>query len=259
MNYQKHYDNLMQRSPKTKPIDGYYEKHRIIPGCMGGKYVPENIVWLTPEEHFVAHQLLYKIHKSNKLLYAINMMTIHNSNKRSNNKKYSWLRKRFSENHPNKSQDSRLKLSKIMTEYYKSDDYENKKEERYWKYREERICKCGCGESFVAYKKSQKQYIRAGHAKVDYKKVSDTLKKTISNMTENEKNIRLQNSLLSCDHEKRGKKISESKRGKSTNQQKIMGEKYSKMDDDEFQKFIESKRENIKNRMINLRNRYRNV
>jgi hypothetical protein len=259
MNYQKHYDSLIKRSSKTKPIEGYHEKHRVIPGCMGGKYVTENIVWLTAEEHFVAHQLLYKIYKNPKLLYAINMMTIHNSSKRNNNKRYSWLRKKFSENHPNKSQESKTKLSESMTEYYNSKEYAVKKEENYWKYREKRICKCGCGESFITYKKDKKKYVKSSHATKNYMKTSNTLKKTISNLSEEEKENRLQKSLRACDHEKRGKKISEGKKGKKTNQQKIMGEKYSKMSDEEFEKFLLSKKENVRKRMTNLRNKYKNV
>lgn len=93
MNYTKHYNLLVEKSPKIKPEEGYYEKHRIVPGCLGGKYEEGNIVWLTPEEHYVAHQLLVKIHpNNNKLVYAAHMM----NNGRKNNKLYGWLRKKYS-------------------------------------------------------------------------------------------------------------------------------------------------------------------
>jgi hypothetical protein len=164
MNYQKHYDRLINRSPRNKPSSGYYEKHRIIPGCMGGKYDKKNVVWLKAEEHFVAHQLLYKIYKLPKLLYAINMMTIHNTEKRTNNKKYSWLRKRFSENHPNKSEHGKKVLSESMYNYYNSIEYKNKFVELKSKYREERECACGCGQIFTVYKKQNKKYINISHA-----------------------------------------------------------------------------------------------
>ena len=63
MNYQKHYNLLMERAPKERTSGVYLERHRIVPGCMGGKYIEENIAFLTPEEHFVAHLLLVKISK----------------------------------------------------------------------------------------------------------------------------------------------------------------------------------------------------
>lgn len=88
MNYQLHYNKLMDRSPKNRPKDVYLERHRIVPGCMGGKYVHENIAYLTPEEHYVAHQLLVKMYPDNrKLIYAANMM----GNR--TNKKYGWLKR----------------------------------------------------------------------------------------------------------------------------------------------------------------------
>ena len=97
MNHQKHYNKLMERAPKVKPKEGYFERHRIVPGCMGGKYVTGNIVWLIPEEHYVAHQLLVKMHPGNRdLIYAAHMM----GQTRKGNKTYGWLRRLFSENNP---------------------------------------------------------------------------------------------------------------------------------------------------------------
>jgi hypothetical protein len=88
MNYQKHYNILMERSPKTKIKGVYLERHRILPGCMGGKYVIGNIAYLTPEEHYLAHMLLVKIYPNNiKIIYAANRM------RTLNNKQYGWLRK----------------------------------------------------------------------------------------------------------------------------------------------------------------------
>src|ERR1039458_2142128 len=99
MNHQKHYNKLMERTPKVKPKEGYFERHRIVPGCMGGKYVTGNIVWLIPEEHYVAHQLLVKMHPGNRdLIYAAHMM----GQTRKGNKTYGWLRRLFSENNPMK-------------------------------------------------------------------------------------------------------------------------------------------------------------
>lgn len=94
MDYFKHYERLINRS-KSRIIDGYTETHHIIPRCMGGSDDPENLVNLTPEEHYVAHQLLCKCYPNNtKLINAAIMMIP----KRPSNKLYGWLRRRFSEN-----------------------------------------------------------------------------------------------------------------------------------------------------------------
>jgi hypothetical protein len=96
MNYKKHYDLLVNRSPKEKPKNGYYEKHRILPGCMGGEYTKNNITWLTPEEHYLAHQLLVKIYPNDsKLIYAVRMMAVSSENQKRNNKIYGWLKRKF--------------------------------------------------------------------------------------------------------------------------------------------------------------------
>lgn len=67
---------------------------------MGGTDKASNLVELTPEEHFVAHQLLVKLFPNNqKLIYAAVMMTRGHNGKRSNNKMFGWIRKRFAETH----------------------------------------------------------------------------------------------------------------------------------------------------------------
>jgi hypothetical protein len=93
MNYQKIYQNLVQRS-KTRILEVsiYTETHHIIPRCMGGSNLAENLVELTPEEHLIAHLLLVKIYPNNpKLVYAANWMT---SRVRSN-KEYGWVKREF--------------------------------------------------------------------------------------------------------------------------------------------------------------------
>lgn len=258
MNYKKHYDTLIERSPKERPVDDYYEKHRIVPGCMGGKYEESNVVWLTPEEHFVAHQLLYKIYKHPKLLYAINMMTIHDSNNRNNNKRYYWMRKKFLENHPNKSKEGREKLSLSMMNYYSSDTYKKKSIESKSRYREERSCDCGCGQKFTVYKKDKKRYINNSHANKmrDYSTVSEGMKKALAKLSTEELKLRMEKSVRTCDNVKRGLKISQGKKGKQTNQQYIMGKRYASMSQYEFDLYLESKNPKMHNRMINLRNKY---
>lgn len=66
---------------------------------MGGSNDSSNLVKLTPEEHYIAHQLLVKIYNSPKLVYAAMMMLptnkFHHNGSGRNNKLYGWLRKKF--------------------------------------------------------------------------------------------------------------------------------------------------------------------
>lgn len=99
MDYQKIHDNIIKRS-LIRTLYCYTEKHHIIPKCMGGGNDPSNIAILTPEEHFVVHQLLVKIYPDNaKLVFAVRMMLLspNQENKRINNKEYGWLKKKHSE------------------------------------------------------------------------------------------------------------------------------------------------------------------
>ncbi len=93
MDYHKHYYKLIQRS-KSRLLDGYVEKHHILPKCLGGTDDVDNIVLLTAEEHFLAHQLLVKMYPNEPgLAYAAQMMCVRNPNQIRNNKLYGWLKK----------------------------------------------------------------------------------------------------------------------------------------------------------------------
>lgn len=72
MNYQKIYNNLIQRGINRILEESVYsEKHHIIPRCMNGNNDKSNIVKLTAKEHYLAHLLLYKIYPNNdKLAFA---------------------------------------------------------------------------------------------------------------------------------------------------------------------------------------------
>jgi len=62
MNYQKHYDLLIEKYGSwLKPKDVYTERHRKLPGNVGGKYVEGNAFYMSARAHFVAHLLLAKI------------------------------------------------------------------------------------------------------------------------------------------------------------------------------------------------------
>lgn len=97
MDYQRIYNNLMDRAI-GRDIDGYTERHHRVPRCMGGGDGRENLVDLTPEEHYIAHLLLCKIHPGNiKLVCAAMMMCVNSNHTKRNNKAVGWARRRWSE------------------------------------------------------------------------------------------------------------------------------------------------------------------
>jgi hypothetical protein len=76
MNHQKIYDQIINRS-KNRVLEGYKEKHHIVPKCLGGSNDKENLVELTAREHFLCHRLLCEIYSNNdKLWYALFLMAI---------------------------------------------------------------------------------------------------------------------------------------------------------------------------------------
>lgn len=111
MNYKKIYDSLIERR-KASPLEGYTESHHIIPKCMGGTDNKSNLVKLSAREHFVAHQLLYKIYRTHGLLCAITLMCTDKFGNRLNNRLYGWHRLRFAES-----------SSKHMKEYFKNNPH----------------------------------------------------------------------------------------------------------------------------------------
>jgi hypothetical protein len=90
MDYKKHYDLLIGRA-SNRTIAGHKERHHIVPRCLGGSDKISNLVNLTAEEHFVAHQLLIKIYPGeSKLVFALHRMT---GGTNRNNKLFGWIRR----------------------------------------------------------------------------------------------------------------------------------------------------------------------
>jgi hypothetical protein len=70
MDYNKIHNNIIDRA-KNRKLEGYVEKHHIIPKCMNGSNEPNNLVILTAREHFLIHWLLHEIYPNNTdLKYA---------------------------------------------------------------------------------------------------------------------------------------------------------------------------------------------
>jgi len=105
MNYNKIYTSIVssaklqdrRKFKKTNPEYVYYEKHHILPKCLGGNNDKENLVILTPKEHLICHLLLVKIYPSNvSLIRAAILLGSDRYGNRINAKQYEWLRIRFS-------------------------------------------------------------------------------------------------------------------------------------------------------------------
>jgi len=98
MDYERIYHALIDRA-RDRFLHQYSERHHVIPRCMGGSDELVNLVRLTPEEHFVAHQLLVKMYpKERKLKFALQAMLMDTGNQKRKNKAYGWLRRLVSEN-----------------------------------------------------------------------------------------------------------------------------------------------------------------
>lgn len=99
MNYKLHYDKLVNRGKnRILPADVHTESHHIIPKCMNGSNDIFNLVDLTPEEHFLAHQLLVKIFPGvTDLICAAHLMCYDQTGKRLNNKLFGWIKRRLAE------------------------------------------------------------------------------------------------------------------------------------------------------------------
>lgn len=62
MNYKRIYDELIEARRLAPVPDGYTETHHITPKSLGGNNDADNLIALTPEDHFMCHRLLAKIH-----------------------------------------------------------------------------------------------------------------------------------------------------------------------------------------------------
>lgn len=76
--YTTWYTNIVSKATERNRQQGqYYERHHILPKCMGGTNHKSNLVYLTGKEHFICHLLLTKMtdgHAKYRLVYAFNCM-----------------------------------------------------------------------------------------------------------------------------------------------------------------------------------------
>lgn len=74
MDYARIYQRFIaDRRLKEPGLTGYTERHHIVPRSIGGRDVADNLIRLTPEDHFFAHLLLAKIY-GRGMWVAVRMM-----------------------------------------------------------------------------------------------------------------------------------------------------------------------------------------
>ncbi|MAF25820.1 hypothetical protein CL634_09645 [bacterium] len=101
MNYKKIYRQLVdkgiERGWTKSSADGYTENHHIVPRSMGGSDDKDNMVRLTAREHFIAHWLLWKIHRNKSMGFAFGCMSSQNSSRRMYSRSFKYSREALSE------------------------------------------------------------------------------------------------------------------------------------------------------------------
>ena len=105
MNYGKVYFSIIENAKAHSRVKLsrnnlnfiYYEKHHIIPVCMGGKNNSDNLVLLTAKEHFICHVLLTKMYPANdSLILACQAMTMIGGRERFSGRVYKSVKERQS-------------------------------------------------------------------------------------------------------------------------------------------------------------------
>lgn len=149
MDYQRIYDQIIDRAKKENRLYGkgiYYERHHIIPKCMGGEGRVEqwkthsNIVMLTAREHFLCHWLLCRIYPENKkIAHAFWFMT-----KQKNDNQERWYtvssrtyeeavsNLKFTEEHKEKIRKTRIGKKTVVHPQTKEIKYIPKEELQAW-------------------------------------------------------------------------------------------------------------------------------
>jgi hypothetical protein len=76
---------------KGQVIDGAFEVHHIVPRSLGGSNNADNLIKLTPRQHYIAHWMLWKAYRG-KMAHAFFFMNNAQSKRRIGSKWYEKLR-----------------------------------------------------------------------------------------------------------------------------------------------------------------------
>lgn len=90
MDYGRIYREFIADRRGREPfLQGYTERHHILPRCLGGGDEPDNLIDMTAEDHFFAHLLLAKMHGGRLWFAVIRMSASRTEGKRG------WVRQRY--------------------------------------------------------------------------------------------------------------------------------------------------------------------
>lgn len=107
MTYEKFINDILETRGRHGCYDSYYEKHHIIPKCLGGNDEDNNLIDLFAKEHFIAHKLLALENPDNdKLIYALWCMS---------NIKNEYTMNRY-ELTPEEYEESKITFAKLQSE-----------------------------------------------------------------------------------------------------------------------------------------------
>ena len=82
-------------SLKSQVVEGYSEKHHIVPRSHGGSNKKDNLIALTPRQHFIAHRMLWKAY-GGSMARAYFMMSATGKYGKIGSKTYSMAREEYS-------------------------------------------------------------------------------------------------------------------------------------------------------------------
>lgn len=125
--YKELYKKFILSRSFIKTIFKYTERHHIKPRCLGGTNSKNNLITLSPREHYFAHLILCKAYpKNNKLKNALSAMAY--GNKRNlNSNQYHLIKKAITKKLPKKSVlekmyfNSKMSFRKIAARFNVSD------------------------------------------------------------------------------------------------------------------------------------------
>ena len=88
------YNNFIS-ALKGQVVEGYVEKHHIIPRSHGGSNKKNNLIALTPRQHFIAHRMLWKAY-GGSMARAYFMMSATGKYGKIGSKTYAMAREEYS-------------------------------------------------------------------------------------------------------------------------------------------------------------------
>ena len=94
MEYKRIYDELIHKAKERGVVNGLSEIHHIIPRSEGGSNDEDNLVELTPKEHYVAHKLMY-MDNPNIMSRVATMWFMSNNRKIQSGRVYEQIRLQF--------------------------------------------------------------------------------------------------------------------------------------------------------------------